>query len=203
MRAPASSIAHAVAALRQGQIIAYPTETLFGLGADPFHPHALTTLLQLKGRTTTKGLILLIATMEHLAMVAAPPSRLACRLMGVFWPGPLTLVLPAAPGLSPLLTGDTGYVAVRFSPAPRVAALLRAWDNPLVSTSANRSGEQPACDAATIRQLWPTEVAAIIPGRCQPTAKASTVVRVTADNTLTLLRAGLLPFAHIQAAAAG
>ncbi|MBF0177037.1 MAG: threonylcarbamoyl-AMP synthase [Magnetococcales bacterium] len=187
----------AVTALRQGRIIAYPTETVFGLGVDPFCGTALEALLRLKRRHSAKGVILLVRDVAQLAGLVQPPSAAAQRLMAHFWPGPLTLVLPALPGLSPLLTGGGDHLAVRVSSSPRVAALLRAWGGPLVSTSANPSGGEPARDAAGVRSLWPEEVAVVLPGRCAALQLPSTVVRV-GEGGVTLLRPGAIPLATIQ-----
>ncbi|MEO5371721.1 MAG: L-threonylcarbamoyladenylate synthase [Magnetococcus sp. DMHC-1] len=191
-------IAKAVSALHRGEIIAYPTETVFGLGVDPFHDGALAGLLALKGREASKGVIILVGSRRQLADLILPPSRLAQEVMDRFWPGPLTLVLPALPGLSPLLTGGGDHLAVRLSSAPRVAALLRAWGRPLVSTSANPSGGEPARDAATVQHMWPRGVAAVVPGRCAPTSLPSTVVRVD-ERGITLLRPGAVPHTQVEA----
>ncbi|MBF0154373.1 MAG: threonylcarbamoyl-AMP synthase [Magnetococcales bacterium] len=194
-------VARAVAALQRGEVIAYPTETVFGLGVDPFHPGALAALLRLKGRDVGKGLIVLVGGMDQLTVVIRPPSEVARRLMGLFWPGPLTLVLPSLPGLSSLLTGGGEFVAVRLSSARRVAVLMRAWGGPLVSTSANLSGGEPARDAATVRRLWSEGVAVVVPGWCRSSSLPSTVVRVT-EGGIELLRPGVIPFSSVQAALA-
>ncbi|MBF0625764.1 MAG: threonylcarbamoyl-AMP synthase [Magnetococcales bacterium] len=185
-----ADIGMAVTALSQGRVVAYPTETVYGLGVDPGNETALERLLILKGRSGRQGLIVLVAEASQLDALVQPPSALALALMERFWPGPLTLVLPARPGLSPRLTGTGDCLAVRRSPAPQVAALLAAWGRPLVSTSANPHGRPPARDSAQVLDYWP-EGLAVVPGVCPPGTRPSTLVRVTGDRA-ELLRSGAL-----------
>ncbi|MBF0342201.1 MAG: threonylcarbamoyl-AMP synthase [Magnetococcales bacterium] len=186
----------AVAALKRGEVIGLPTETLFGLAADPMHPDALDRLIRLKERPPDKGFILLIRRQQDLAPLIAPPSPLAVQLMERFWPGPLTLVLPARPEISPLLTGNTGQLAVRLSPAPAVRALLALWQGPLISTSANRAGGPPPATTAEVRELWRGEHLLVIDGQIRPDALPSTLIRVIGDQA-TLLRPGAIPLADL------
>jgi L-threonylcarbamoyladenylate synthase len=143
---PDLSLSQAVAVLRQGGVIAYPTEAVWGLGCDPYDEAAVTRLLQIKQRPVEKGLIVVAAELEPLRplleLPALPPSRLAEVL--VSWPGPHTWVLPAAAQAPRWITGAHRSIAVRISAHPQVAALCRAWGGALVSTSANRGGEPPA-----------------------------------------------------------
>ncbi|MBF0627468.1 MAG: L-threonylcarbamoyladenylate synthase [Magnetococcales bacterium] len=186
------SIPAAVAALGRGEVIGLPTETLFGLAADPMHPDALARLIRMKERPADKGFILLIQGQEDLDALVLPPSPVARALMTQFWPGPLTLVLPARAGLSPLLTGGSGFLAVRHSPALPVQALLAAWQGPLISTSANRAGDAPPGTAAEVREIWCKENLLVIDGEIQPDALPSTVVKV-AGAQATILRHGAIP----------
>ncbi|MDW5376497.1 Sua5/YciO/YrdC/YwlC family protein [Halomonas sp. HP20-15] len=144
----------AVARLREGGLIAYPTEAVWGLGCDPDDPTALAQLLALKQRDPAKGLILIAASMTQLEPwldgLAAPlRQRLADS-----WPGPLTWLVPDNGRSLALLRGDHDRVAVRVSDHPGVIALCSAFGGPLVSTSANRAGETPARDAATVRDYF-------------------------------------------------
>ena len=185
-------------ALANGQIIAHPTETVFGLAADPFNPSALHHLLQLKGRAASKGFILLIPDRCWLDQLVETPSPLAERLMHHFWPGPLTLVLPARPGLPVAVTGGSDWVAVRHSSSPLVKTLLRTWQKPLVSTSANPTGKPPACSAAEVQQYWNRAVAIILTGAESTETRPSTLLQVVADR-VRLLREGALTMAQLQA----
>ncbi|MBF0163348.1 MAG: L-threonylcarbamoyladenylate synthase [Magnetococcales bacterium] len=182
----------ALTALHQGLVIGLPTETLFGLAADPWHPQAMGHLIRMKGRPMDKGFILLIHNPESLNALILPPSPLASDLMKQFWPGPLTLVLPARPDLPPLLTGGSGFVAVRHSPSPIVGELLAAWNKPLISTSANRAGEAPPDTAEGVRAIWPDEKLVVLDGPIRPQALPSTLLRVEGQRA-TLLRPGAIP----------
>ncbi|MEO5349655.1 MAG: L-threonylcarbamoyladenylate synthase [Magnetococcus sp. YQC-3] len=184
-------------ALADGQIIAHPTETVFGLAVDPFNPRALQHLLQLKGRAANKGFILLIPDEYWLNSLVEPPSPLAKRLIHHFWPGPLTLLLPARPGLPITVTGGSGLLAVRHSSSPLVAALLRLWQKPLVSTSANPTGHPPARSATEVQQYWRTAVAVILTGPGSTDSQPSTLLQVVADR-VRLLREGSLTMAQLQ-----
>ncbi|MEO5365697.1 MAG: L-threonylcarbamoyladenylate synthase [Magnetococcus sp. WYHC-3] len=188
----------AVEVLEAGGIVACATETLYGLSVDPLQPAAVERLLQLKGRGGGRGLILLVPAAADVHRLADPSPR-ALRLMARFWPGPLTLVLPARPGLSAAVTvrdGSHDWVALRHSPAPAVTNLLRAWGGALVSTSANVSGQPPLADAAAIQRSFGAAVPVILPGAVDPAARPSSVVRVEGPQ-VTLLRDGALDWKQI------
>ncbi len=145
------SVAVALERLRHGGVVVFPTETAYGLGCRAFDAEAVERVLGAKGRPEGKPLPVLLPDVEALQrrQVRSPLLVLA----EAFWPGPLTLVVPAFPGLPGLVTADTGMVGVRVSAHPVAAALVRGLGEPLVATSANRSGEPAApdpaaCDAA-------------------------------------------------------
>lgn len=192
-----SELTRAARALAAGGVIAYPTETLFGLGCDPEHEPALARLHVLKGRPTDRGLILLVRDQGQLAPWVTSVPPLAERLLAAFWPGPLTLVLPARPGLSPLLTGGRDTLAVRCSPAPLVRALLALWPKPVTSTSANRHGEPPVRTAQQARELWRGELDAVIPGPLPDHGLPSTVLEVRGEEGW-LLRRGAVSVAALR-----
>jgi L-threonylcarbamoyladenylate synthase len=150
----------AVAILRQGGVIAYPTEAVWGLGCDPHDEAAVTRLLRIKQRPVDKGLIVVAAELDPLRplldLSALSPARLAAALAS--WPGPHTWILPAAASAPPWITGAHHGIAVRISAHPVVAALCRAWGGALVSTSANLGGEPPARQRA---ELDPNLLAAL------------------------------------------
>ena len=184
-------------ALATGQVIAHPTETVFGLAADPFNPAAIKRLLLLKGRSSAKGFILLIPDRTWLERLILPPSPLAQKLMAHFWPGPLTLVLPARSNLSAEVTGSSGFVAVRHSPSPLIMELLHAWQKPLASTSANLADQRPLCCTADVRQQWGDAIAIVLDGHSQPGAIPSTLLHVEAGRAR-LLRTGAVSIAQLQ-----
>lgn len=164
----------AVQALRAGQVIAYPTEAVWGLGCDPFHEAAVQQVLALKERSEAKGLILIAADLAQVEpwLAALTPAQRAAVL--ATWPGPYTWVVPA-PQAPRWLRGEHASLAVRVSAHPGVQALCRAWGGPLVSTSANKSGEPPAPDEATLRRLFGAGLGYILPGSLGGDAKPSEI----------------------------
>ena len=138
-----------IKALTDGQVIAYPTEAVFGVGCDPDNQQAIALLLALKQREKSKGLILIAADYQQL-LPYVDDSMLSAEQrerMLQSWPGPVTWVLPARAGLTDWLTGQFDTIAVRVSDHPLVQQLCRAYGKPLTSTSANLSG-LPACRSA-------------------------------------------------------
>ncbi|MBF0447618.1 MAG: threonylcarbamoyl-AMP synthase [Magnetococcales bacterium] len=195
-------IRQAVAVLTAGGVIAHPTETVFGLAADPTNRHALDRLLALKGRQPNKGLILLIPDRSVLNEFLQPRTLIdpgVQALMDRFWPGPLTLVLPARPGLPAPLTGGGDFIAVRHSPSPLVADLLAVWGAPLVSTSANFSGQPVLNDHQAVLAAFGAQVGVVIAGCCSASAQPSTVVIMDPDRgRMQLLRSGEIALAVIR-----
>lgn len=141
-----SSLINAIEAFQQGQIIAYPTEAVFGLGCDPDNEDALNKLLSIKQRDPKKGLILLASNYSQLLpYVDDLKLEQELRLTVLSrWPGAITQVMPAVSGISKLLTGEFDTIAVRVTDQPDVVALCNAVNRPIVSTSANLSGDEPA-----------------------------------------------------------
>jgi L-threonylcarbamoyladenylate synthase len=169
--------ATAVAALQRGAVVGIPTETVYGLGADPMCEKAVALLFALKGRPAVKAIPILAASAEQAARVGVIEGQ-ALVAAKRHWPGALTLVVPRAPGL-PDWVGDPlrGSVGIRVPDHPVALALLAAF-GPLAVTSANRSGEAPAVDDAGARAMFRAEVAAYLPGTGAGAAP-STVVDFT------------------------
>jgi len=148
-------LAEAVTAIRGGGVVAFPTDTLYGLAADPRQPDALRRLMDLKGRAAEKTVALIAGSLEQAREVAMLDEN-ALRLATLYWPGPLTLVVPALPHIQEPVRSATGHVGVRV-PAHAVArALALAAGTPLTATSANPSGSPATAD--------PDEVARLLPG---------------------------------------
>ncbi len=177
--------------LRAGAILAGPTDTLYGLFCDPFHPEALARLVALKGERTAKPIPLLVAGPILVARLAATVPPLAERLMSACWPGGLTIVLPARPSLPEALTAGTGSVGLRQPATPYLVRLMEALDGPLTGTSANRTGERPATTAADVVANLGDEVGAVIDGGRAERWEGSTVVEVTEEG-YRLLREGVV-----------
>ena len=189
-------LAEAVLRLARAELVAYPTETVYGLGADAFSPAALARLRALKGREAERGLSVLVADAGALARQAAPLPRAAALLAARFWPGPLTLVVPVA---DPRFAGVRTPLGVGFrcSSQPTASALARAAEQPLVSTSCNRSGSPPCSTAAEIERAFGPALA-ILGGEPASGLAPSTVVAVGSDGALTCLREGSISFAELE-----
>jgi len=154
----------AARAIGAGGIIAYPTEGVYGLGCDPANATAVLRLLRLKRRPLAKGLILIAADLEQLLPYITEPTSEQLQRIGSSWPGPVTWLLPARPSTPTWLTGAHDTLAVRVTRHPVAAALCRACNGALISTSANRHGLRPADTALQVRRQFPTELNAIIHG---------------------------------------
>ncbi len=154
----------ACAALRAGGVIAYPTEGVWGLGCDPRNEAAVERLLALKRRHWSKGLILVAAEFEQLEPYVQLPSRTAQKRAFATWPGPATWIFPASDLTPMVVSGDRDTVAIRVSAHPVVRELCLAFRGPIVSTSANRAGHEPARSASTVRIQLGAGIAALVPG---------------------------------------
>ena len=132
--------------LRQGGVVAFPTETVYGLAADPFNPEAIRRLFAIKQRPYTKPVLLIVSSEDQLELIAAPLSDRAARCAHAFWPGPVSLVLDALEELPPEIAPH-GKVCVRCTAHEVAASLCTAFGAPLTSTSANLSGFSPATSA--------------------------------------------------------
>lgn len=167
----------AVAALRQEGVIAYATEAVFGLGCDPDSEPAVQRLLAIKQRPVEKGLILIAAELAQLQdyIDLDQLSDEQRQQVEESWPGPFTWIMPAKPNTPSWLTGQFDTLAVRVTAHPQVQALCRAFGKPLVSTSANLTGEEPARRVADIGELLASQLAYILPGEVGGQANPSEI----------------------------
>lgn len=149
--------------LREGGILAYPTEAVYGLGCDPLNARAVARLLALKQRSPDKGLIVIAADMEQLAAFIEPDQEMRAR-MQASWPGPTTWVAPAQSWVPVWLTGHTHELAVRVTAHPVCAELCKAFGGPLISTSANPKNATPARSAYKTRRYFPGVDLMFLPG---------------------------------------
>lgn len=163
--------------VQSGAVIAVPTETYYGLGVNPFDAAAVGRLLAVKGRPDGKPILILIGEQGQLEDLVASVPPVARVLMEAYWPGPLTLVLPAGAKLPVSVTAGTGTVGVRHTSCGPLAELLR-HTGPLTGTSANRSGEPPVRTAAAVEQTLGAMVDVIVDGGTTPGGLASTVLDV-------------------------
>ncbi len=192
-----SSVSRAAGLLRSGKLVAFPTETVYGLGADALNPEAVARIFAAKGRPPTNPLIVHVAHVEQVATVAADFPPLAKRLAAAFWPGPLTLVLPKSPRVPDAVTAGGPTVAVRLPGHPVAATLLRAAGVPVAAPSANRSGRLSPTTAAHVEDGLADLV---LDGGPSPGGLESTVVDVTGDR-VRLLRPGPVTVAMLAAVA--
>jgi L-threonylcarbamoyladenylate synthase len=161
--------------LKRGGIIAYPTESCYGLGCDPRNPRALKRLIRLKGRSAAMGLLLISDHIKRLQAFMRPLSSADLARMQHSWPGPVTWVVPASSACLPLLTGGRPTIAVRVTAHPGAAQLCRSLGMALVSTSANKSGKKPAQTAAECRRIFGARVR-VIAGRVGQRRRPSTLI---------------------------
>jgi len=183
------NLSQAVAALRRGDVVVFPTETLYGLGADALDDDAVDRVFRLKGRNADNPIPVLVADEEMLRRLVAEIAPLAQRLMRRFWPGPLTLVLPAQKAIpKPLLNRDRG-VGVRVSSHPIATELIRRLGRPLTATSANPSGKEPARTVDEAKRYFSGQIEIFVEGGPLMSKRGSTVVAVF-DDALKILREG-------------
>lgn len=187
-----------VQTLQDGGVVAYPTETVYGLGCDPRDSKAVRRIFRIKGRDAQKNVLLVSSSMAQVQRVAVLRGT-ALQLARQYWPGPLTLVLPARldAGLSSGVLSARKEVAVRVSSYPFVRKLCRSFGFPVVSTSANRSGETPCRSGRESVELFTADSANLRPdifvdGGLLPRSKSSTVVRVSTDGRIEILREGAI-----------
>jgi L-threonylcarbamoyladenylate synthase len=181
--------------LAEGQVVAYPTETVYGLGVDAGSAAALARLFELKGREPGRALSVLVPDLETLTTLAPDLPEAARRLGQRFWPGPLTLVVPTSASELSLVSSAHG-VGFRCSPHPTARALARASRRPVVSTSCNRSGEAPCHSEEEVRRVFGAELP-VVAGEPAGGLPPSTVVAVDVDGRTELLREGALPYARV------
>src|SRR5262252_1418492 len=136
--------------LRAGGVIAFPTDTAYGLGADPFNETAVRRIFEIKGRPDNKPILLLVNSIA-MAQSVAHVSERALALAERFWPGPLTMILPARETVPTSVTAGTGTIGVRWGNAPFANRLLDSLGQPITATSANRTGMPTAVTAAEVR----------------------------------------------------
>lgn len=157
-------IENAATILRQGGIIAYPTEAVFGLGCDPFNQLAVARIKQLKNRSPQKGLIMIGACWEQLQSFTAPiPKENLTRTLAT-WPGPYTWIFPTADSTPQWITGQHNTIALRVTAHPIAKAICEAFGKPIISTSANLEGQPPARTEDEVKRIFNTDIDLIISG---------------------------------------
>ena len=192
------AVEEAASRILRGGVIALPTDTLYGLSANPFRADAIARLYEVKGRPADRALPLLAFDLVQVIQTIGPLPVAGERLAAAFWPGPLTLLLPAPRTLVPAVTGDTGRVGVRV-PADAVArAVCRAAGIPVTGTSANISGQSATPDPDVVERTLGGRIDLLLDGGLTRGGPPSTIVDVT-EREMRLVRAGAIEWDDIQA----
>lgn len=187
----------AAGVIRAGGIVALPTDTLYGLAADPFNAAAVRRVFLVKGRASERALPLVAADVAQISSQLGPLPPFALALAERFWPGPLTLLVPAPEALATGVTGGTGRVGVRV-PAHAVAReLCRACGSVLTATSANPSGLPASNDPDAVAAMLGSQLDILLDAGTAPGGPPSTIVDVT-DVEPRLVRAGAIPWEQVH-----
>jgi L-threonylcarbamoyladenylate synthase len=190
------ALAGAAAVVARGGIVGFPTDTLYGLAADPRNPEAVARVFEVKGRAAGEALPLIAADLAQVEKAAGRLPRLARRLAARFWPGPLTLVIDAAPAIAPAVHGGTGTMAIRVPDHPVARGLASAVGFPITSTSANPAGEPAPSRADDVALLLGARLDLLLDGGPTPGGLPSTIVDARSERPR-LVRAGAIPFARV------
>jgi L-threonylcarbamoyladenylate synthase len=182
--------------LQSGGVIAFPTDTAYGLGADPFNEAAIDRIFQIKGRAETKPILLIVDSLAMAKSVSVPP-RVFRGTARQFWPGPLTMILRAAKSVPPKVTAGTNTIGLRWPVAEVATKLLKHFKQPITATSANRSGLPSAITADEVREQFDESLDALIDGGTLPSRGGSTLLDLTVEPPV-LLREGPVSFESLQ-----
>jgi L-threonylcarbamoyladenylate synthase len=183
--------------IRGGGLVAFRTDTFYGLGVDPFNQAALQKLRELKGREETKPILVLIADANEVGRFISQRSEIFDRLCESFWPGPLTLIGEARNELPQELTAGTGTIGVRLPDDANVRELVRVCGGGLTATSANAAGQPPARTAQEVATYFTNGIDLIIDGGAVSVTKPSTVLDVTGKRPR-LIREGAVTRSELE-----
>ena len=192
----AAILARAAAALRDGTLVGYPTETFYGIGADPRSDLAIDALFRAKSRQLTTSIPLIAGSLEQLIAECGELTALARDLAQRFWPGPLTLIIPAWRALSAAINHGQETVAVRVPGHAVARSLCDAFGHPITSTSANLSGAPPPVDADAVALALGSSLAMLLDAGRTPGGLPSTIVDVLGDEPR-LVRRGAIPWEQV------
>lgn len=193
----ADKIDEAVAILKRGGVIGFPTETFYGLGADARNEAAIGKIFDVKGRDFHHPILVVIGERKHLEVFAADISAEGRTLMDRFWPGPVTILFRASPAVSPKLTAGSGTIGIRLTGHPIARELSRRLGGPLTATSANLSGAPECSTAADVLSQLGGKIDGLVDGGPTPGGKGSTIVDA-AGSAARILREGVIPASLIR-----
>jgi L-threonylcarbamoyladenylate synthase len=183
---------YAAGFIRRGEVVGVPTDTFYGLSADPFNLAAIEAVFQAKGRPETKALPILVSSIEQAVTLMRDVPDIFLVLAHKFWPGALTLVVEATHRLPLKVTGNSGRVALRWANSPIPTAIIDAAGGPITGTSANLSGFPSCTNAGQIVKQLGNRLPLILDAGDTGAVMASTIVRIDGNNW-TLVREGALP----------
>jgi len=173
-----------------GKVVAFPTDTFYGLGADPFNLAAVSEIFRIKRRSYDRPLPLLVSSLDQAADLTTDPPGLFFKLAEKFWPGPLTIIVPASRQIPLKVTGNTGRVALRWPQAPVAVALIVAAKRPLTGTSANLTEHAACATAEEVEMQIGDTLPLILDGGTTPGDLASTIVELDDDDGYQVRREG-------------
>ena len=182
--------------LQQGRVVAYPTETFYGLGADCFSQKAIKKIYRIKKRDISKPLSVIVSDLDMVEKIAVSIPPLFWILAQEFWPGPLTLILKVEPQFPESLLGPGHSLGMRLPAVAWLRELVRQVASPITATSANISGEKEICEAEEIVKIFGKKVDLIVAGGKTQGILPSTVVDLTSENPR-ILREGAVPKARL------
>lgn len=196
----ASLVKYAAEQIRAGQVLGMPTDTFYGLAADPFNLRAVERVYEIKSRSGHKPLSLLIESVEQAEDLARPLPDEFYKLARRFWPGPLTIIVRAASRLPLKVTANTGNVALRVPAAKIPLAVVHAAAIPITATSANLSGAAECTTAEQVRDQLQDRISIIVDGGTSPREVASTIVDLSDEEARwRVIREGAIPAQEISA----
>jgi L-threonylcarbamoyladenylate synthase len=194
-----SLVKYAAEQIRAGQVLGMPTDTFYGLAADPFNLRAVDRVYEIKSRLRHKPLSLLIESVDQAEELTRPLPEEFYKLARRFWPGPLTIIVRAASRLPLKVTANTGNVALRVPAAKIPLEVIRTAGIPITATSANLSGAAECTTAVEVRDQLRDRISIILDGGTSPREVASTIVDLTDDDARwSILREGAVPSQEIS-----
>ena len=192
-----SAVHEAADIIARGGVIAFRTDTFYGLGANPFNVAAVRRIKELKGREDSKPILILISDSDQVQRFMEKPSTAFTRLAKRFWPGPLTLIGSARAEVPDEITAGTGTVGIRLPDDEEVREMVRVCGGALTATSANPSSRPPAKTAQAVLDYFPAGIDLIIDGGAARTDQPSTVVDTTVEEPR-IVREGIISTAEIE-----
>ena len=193
-----TKIHYVVDILRHGGVVALPTDTIYGLGADISNDIAIERVFSIKGRLTTKALPVLVAGIEQALQITSCVPNVGLALMKAFWPGSLTLICKKSSNVSDKLTGSMSSIAIRHPNHPIPLEIINQLGSPITGTSANRSGQPTPFSSNQIIQLLGADVNYVIPGSCHENSLGSTIIDISIEQPA-IVRTGSIPVQELTA----